>query len=87
MKFVYEVVVSVNGFDSQRDKKILTSLENKDRRLCRGMGFSLIDGRRDIFFFTHKKEIAKRLEKNLRSALKTVRIRGKVQTFKDQKDS
>jgi hypothetical protein len=81
MKKIYNVVVSYRGFDPARDKNILSSLERRDRRLFGGSGFSFVDGSRDLSFDTYHKEIAKRLQTNLRNVLKKNKIRGRVEIF------
>lgn len=79
----FEVVVTYSGYDREKDNKILSSLERRDRRLFSGTGFNLLDGGRDLFFVTCKKEIAERLQKNLRNAVKKNRFRAKVSILHD----
>lgn len=80
----FTVVVTMRGYDNEREDRLLRSLERRDRRLEGGRGFSFIDGSRDISFDTTKSEIAKRLQSNLRKALKENRIRGSVTIFVDE---
>ena len=81
MKKIYNVVVNIRGFNRERDNVILRSLERRDRRLFSGSGFSFVDGSRDLNFDTYNKEIAKRLQTNLRNVLKQNKIRGRVEIF------
>lgn len=80
----FTVVVNMRGFDSERDDRLVSSLERRDRRLEGGREFSFFDGSRDILFDTTKPEIAKRLVNNLRKALKANRIRGSVKMFNNK---
>lgn len=75
----FTVIVNMRGYNNERDDRLVSSLERRDRRLEGGRGFSFFDGSRDILFDTTKAEIAKRLVKNLRKALKANRIRGSVE--------
>lgn len=80
---MHSVVLTYNGYDLAKDDMIISSLDRRDRRLFGGSGYDCFDGKRDLGFRTHKKEIAKRLQKNLRKALKKNKIRGKVEIFID----
>lgn len=83
---IFNVVVNVRGFSRERDDMILKSLERRDRRLFNGSGFSFFNGTRDLGFETYKKDIAERLQKNLRAALKKNKIRGSVKIWTDERD-
>lgn len=80
----FTVVVNMRGYNNERDDRLVDSLERRDRRLEGGRGFSFGDGSRDILFDTTKAEIAKRLVKNLRKALKANRIRGSVEIIDNE---
>lgn len=77
------VFLKYKGYSSAKDDMIMSSLDRRDRRLFSGSGVCCWDGTRDLSFSTHKKEIAKRLQKNLRKALKENKIRGRVEIFID----
>lgn len=81
---MHSVVLTYNGYDRAKDDMIMSSLDRRDRRLFGGSGYGCFDGKRDLGFYTHKKEIAERLQKNLRKALKKNKIRGKVQILSDE---
>ena len=79
----FNVVVNVRGFSRERDNLILSELERRDRRLFSGGGFSFFDGTRDLSFTTFKKDVAQRLQKNLRTVLKKIKTRGSVKIWSD----
>lgn len=81
MKKIFNVVLTYRGFSHEIDDEILANLERRDRRLFGGTGFSFLDGGRDLVFDTYRKEIAERLQKNLRKAAKKCHIRAKVQIW------
>lgn len=64
----YEVVLEVEGYDNERDDRILSSLTPSQQRFHTGAGFGF--GRRDLCFNCGKKETAARLKSALLVAAK-----------------
>lgn len=75
-KFI--VVLTYSGYSRDVDEEIFSNLERRDKRLFRGSGYSFLNGGRDLSFDTSKKEVAERLQNNLRKAVKKCKIRARV---------
>lgn len=77
----FDIAVKLPVKQSFRQDSILEHLDRRDRRLFSGSEVDIFGQNLFISFTTHREDIAARLERNLRKAVKRARIRAAVQSW------
>ena len=79
----YTVTLSQYGLGRDLNKDILYSLEPKDRRLfiTNSYPYCGTDNKRELYFYTTKKQIAERLKSNLQKIVKKKSLRAGVKIY------
>lgn len=77
----YRVVAELSGYDRSRDERVLDELDKLDRRLLEPASYDVANRIRGIWFSTAREEIAHRLERNLKCALRQSGETGTVRVY------